>query len=88
MNVPNDEDTTIEFSRTVDIDGVEAIYQKWRWDGILAESLIFSTDKFSKINRDDILQLAFKSGLIDDIKKITYEDKNNGFIFVNFNFIY
>ena len=88
INVPKDEDTTIYFSQIVNVDGVDALHQKWRWDGISAESLIFSTDSFSKIDREEIVQLAFKSGLIENIEKITYEETDENFVFVNFNFTY
>ena len=86
-NVPNDEDTTIEFSRILDIEGVEVLYQKWRWEGVVAESLIFSAEIAARLSREEILQLASKSGLIEDINKTTYQAPNNGFVFVNFNFI-
>lgn len=89
INLPVDEETIIKFSSVINIEGVDALHQKWRWSGIIAESLIFSAEDIISMNSDEILQLAIKSGLIKNVEKITFKEKDeNGFIFVNFNFKY
>jgi hypothetical protein len=42
-NVPIDSDTRILTQFEARLDEQEVLYQKWSWDGITAESIIFVT---------------------------------------------
>ena len=44
-NIPTDDDTFVLRQRTVSINQIDAVHQEWVWDGILAESMIFSSSR-------------------------------------------
>lgn len=43
-NVPVEEDTKIIFEQEATLGEYEVLYQKWFWDGISAESIIFANE--------------------------------------------
>ena len=67
-NVPVEDDTKIIFSLEVKFDEEhDVLYQKWYWDGIVAESLIFVSDEVSNLT-DEQLEAEVRSSAL--VKKI------------------
>ena len=88
-NIPEQENTEIIFRAEVKFGDLDVVYEKWEWDGILAESIIFDEDDVSEMDDDEIISQVKDSPLFDG--KIYKGDptirRNSGFVFVNFNFI-
>jgi len=84
-NIKTDEDTKIIFRKDVLINRLEALHEKWNWDGILGESLIFVSNEVKEINEELFVLVLTSNGYFEDSTRITL--KNIGeFTFVNFNF--
>ena len=88
-NIPEQKDTKIIFRTETRFGDFVVVYEKWEWDGILAESIIFNEDDVSEMNDDEIINKVKDSPLFDE--KLYKGDPtirhNSGFVFVNFNFI-
>jgi hypothetical protein len=88
-NIPEQENTKIIFRAEAKFADLDVVYEKWEWDGILAESIIFDEDDVSEMNDDEIINQVKDSPLFDD--KIYKGDPTirhlSGFVFVSFNFI-
>ena len=56
-NIPTDDDTFVLRQRTVSINQIDAVHQEWVWDGILAESMIFSSTNASHLNAREVLEM-------------------------------
>ena len=88
-NIPEQENTKIIFRAETKFGDLDVVYDKWEWDGILAESIIFDEGDVSEMNDDEIINQVKDSPLFDD--KIYKGDPTirhiSGFVFVNFNFI-
>ena len=84
--VPVDKGTTILFQHEAKLGEYSVLYQKWYWDGITAESIIFSTDDISALTDDEIESEVRNSPLVNEDSSITLSHAESGFTFVNFNF--
>ena len=88
-NIPVEKDAEIIFRAENKFGDLDVVYEKWEWDGILAESIIFNEDDVSEMNDDEIINKVKDSPLFDE--KLYKGDPtirhNSGFVFVNFNFI-
>lgn len=85
-DVPLDKDTSIRDQQVIKIGEYDALHQKWFWDGIKAESLIFANNDVEHLNETEIEQIAMKSSKIDAGSTITIKISESGYTFVNFNF--
>ena len=87
-NISEQKDTKIIFRAETRFGDFDVVYEKWEWDGILAESIIFDEGDVSEMDDDEIINQVKDSPLFDD--KIYKGDPiirhNNRFLFVNFNF--
>ena len=54
-NIPEQKDTKIIFRAETRFGDFDVVYEKWEWDGILAESIIFDEDDVSEMNDDEII---------------------------------
>jgi len=86
LNVPVDEDTEILFQAEVKLGDYDVLYQKWYWDGITAESIIFADDDVEGMRDDEIEAEVRSSPIVEANSEITFKRSASGFIFVNFNF--
>jgi len=84
--VPIETDTTILFQQEATLDNYDVLYQKWFWDGITAESIIFVTADISALTDDEIEAEVKTSPLVKENSSITLKHGKTGFTFVNFNF--
>ncbi len=85
-NVPVEEDTKILFQQEVTLGEYEVLYQKWIWDGITAESIIFADEDIVKLKDNEIEAAVKTSPLLKEDSSITLNRSESGFTFVNFNF--
>jgi len=84
--VPVEEDTHILFSLEAHLGETEVLYQKWVWDGITAESIIFVTEDIKQMSDKELEKEVRTSPLLKSDTKITISRSDSGFTFVNFNF--
>ena len=88
-NIPEQKDTEIIFRAETRFGDFDVVFERWKWDGILAESIIFDEDDVSEMTDDEIITQVKDSPLFDG--KINKGDPKirhiSGFVFVNFNFI-
>jgi len=85
-SVPVEEDTKIIFSQQMMFEEYDILYQKWFWDGIYGESMIFSTEDLSFVNMEDLIKRVKSSPIVKSDSDITVSDSKSGFTFMNFNF--
>ena len=84
-NIPVEPDTNIEFSSPMKWDGLDIVYQKWSWDGISAESIIFFSEDVKEMD-DRALEEEIREGpLVRKDSQMTIK-RDEEFTFVNFNF--
>ncbi len=87
-DLPVEEDTQIITSVEAKIENYDVVYQKWNWDGIIAESVIFLNEDVAELTEDQIKkEVALCTAMVKENSQMTYKkgDKNT---FVNFNFVY
>ena len=86
-SVGNDPDTTILFQTPAKFGEYDTLYQKWFWDGITAESLIFLTSDIKGISIDKLQDEIKNSAMVtDSSKEITTNRDKSEYTFFNFNF--
>lgn len=85
-NVPVDEDTIIKEQYEVTLDELNCLYQKWTFDGIAAESIVFKETDVSLLNEDEIKAKVKQSSFAKIGSSMTFSRSGSGFVFVNFNF--
>ena len=49
-NVPVEEDTTIKFRSVTKFENIDALHEGWYWEGVTAESLIFTDEDITHIS--------------------------------------
>jgi hypothetical protein len=85
-NIQVEVDTKILMSSLMRWGELDIVYQKWNWDGITAESIIFMSDDVKEMS-DEALENDVKDGpLVWTGSQITMK-RGDKFTFVNFNFI-
>jgi len=85
-DVPVDEDTRIMFRQEAGLGKFDVLYEKWSWEGISAESIIFANDDVADMTDNELEQEVRKSPLVKKESDITIKRLDVGFTFVNFNF--
>lgn len=82
-----EEDTKVLFQTTANFGEYEVLYQKWRWEGITAESIIFVTDDIAEIGDENLLEEIKASPLVQGDSQVTVSRSDAGYTFFNFNFV-
>jgi hypothetical protein len=85
-NVPDDEQTINTFQTEATLGKYDILYQTWFWDGITAESFIFSDEDICDLSDEELKNLVRTSPLVKQHDNLTISRKGTGFAFVNFNF--
>ena len=65
----------------------EILYQKWSWEGVTAESLIFDSRDVVDLSDEELIDEVKTSPLLKEESQVTIKRNASGFDFVNFNFI-
>jgi len=84
--VPVEEDTRIRFRQEIRLGKFDVLHEKWSWEGILAESIIFADDDISGMTDEEIEQEVRKSPLVKKESEVKIKRSYKGFTFINFNF--
>ncbi len=88
-NVPLDADTKIKKQKECKVAEFDVLYQKWLWDGVLGETIIFAEEDVKDINEQQLRQLVLDSEFIHSKEaKMTFNRSGKDFVFVNFGFEY
>jgi hypothetical protein len=85
--IPNDPDTTVLVQSDTQLENYDVCYQKWRWDGICAESIVFASDDIAEVSDSDLELKIRNSRFFKANSNITIKRSKQGFTFVNFNFM-
>lgn len=85
-SVPRDSDTRILHRKVVETGGFYAQYQKWSWEGLKGESLIFVRSDVTDKSDEALISLVKASDFWDEQSEVTVKRDREGFDFVNFNF--
>ncbi len=84
-NVPVDPDTIIKKEEIIDVGHLQALYQRWVWEGIIAESLIFLNEDVGGMSDDDLVSLGRDAGILKRGGKSTIS-RSDTYTFLNMNF--
>jgi len=85
-NVKTDEDTIITEQVECMYGDYPVLYQKWIWDAINAESLIFCNEDIANIPLHELVDDIKKSPLVHNPEKEITSSVDEQYTFVNFNF--
>ncbi len=85
-NVPVDEGTKIIHQQEAQFGDYPVLYQKWCWDGIVAESLIFANEDITGLSVEALAKEVEHSPMNKQNSPITFKQSDSGFTFVNLNF--
>ena len=85
-DVSVDKDTKIIISVPASFDNYDVLYQKWNWDGIVAESIIFDNQDIEDISKEKLMEEIKNSPLVKDGSSEIATSKGNKYTFFNFNF--
>lgn len=86
-NVPKDKGTRIIDQQELTIDTLTALKQRWIWDGVLADSLIFHSHDIEGLDDDALLSFINLHTDTMIIGSVTFKRNQSGYCFVNFNFV-
>ena len=84
-DLPTNEGTKILFRSPMKWGELDIVYEKWYWEGINAESIIFLSEDVSALD-DTALEADVRDGsLVNSDSQVTIK-RMDKFTFVNFNF--
>ena len=84
--VEADEGTTILHRQEATLGNYDVLYEKWFWNGISAESIIFANEDVTDKSDEYIIAEVKTSPLVKSGSEFTIKRLESGYIFVNFNF--
>ncbi|MFK5949693.1 MAG: hypothetical protein QM500_13100 [Methylococcales bacterium] len=86
-SVPVENDTRILFRHEMKFGEYDILYEKWCWDGISAESIIFASEDVAGLSDKQLEFEVRSSPLLRHDTCVTVKSTESGFTFVNFNFL-
>ena len=88
QDVPKEPDTRVLSRKPYNVGGYEALHERWSWDGIKGETLIFVSSEVSSLGDANLRKLLSESELFEADSQVTIKRSDSGYTFVNFNFRY
>lgn len=85
-NIPVDPDTKITYRGKYKLGEYDVLYEKWIWDGVCGESVIFEEGDVSEVDDEAIISLVSSSSICNKRSDITVKRSDSGYVFTNFNF--
>lgn len=85
-NIPVEDDTTILLEQAAKFGNYDIWYQKWKWEGINAESIIFLTNDINTLDDNEIKTELRSFPIVNADSEITIKRTDSGYTFANFNF--
>ena len=86
-NIPVEEDTIIWFRVKGTLDEYPVCYEKWSWEGVQAESIIFKHIDTKQLLDCELEELVRTSPLVKSGSEITLKRNSGGYTFMSFNFV-
>ncbi len=84
-NIQRDNETNIFYSSVMKWDDLDITYERWGWDGIYGESIIFLNEDIKRLNDEELEADVRSSIIVEPGSEITIK-RGEVFTFVNFNF--
>jgi len=84
-SIPVDQDTLIIKQSEIKISDIQALNQKWDFDGIIGNSIILKSPDVSNLSDTELLEFIKENSEIKINGSVTFSDKN-GYRFLNYNF--
>ena len=84
-SVSVEEDTRILRNQETTLGQYDVLHQKWKWEAITAESIIFMNEDVVDLE-DKELEIMVKESPLFKGGQTTLKRSESGFTFVNFNF--
>lgn len=88
QNVPIEPDTRVLSRKPYTIGGYETLHERWSWDGVKGETLVFVSSEVSGLGDGELRELVTKSELFNADSQVTIKRSDSGYTFVNFNFAF
>ncbi len=85
-NVPDDPGTQIIFETEAEFEDFDVLFQRWMWDGIEGESLIFIANDVSHLSDEELVKKVEESALNTVKSGVTIKRNTHGYTFLNLNF--
>jgi len=89
--IPVEKDTKIIREQEIIVKKIPAVHQKWSWDNIIAESIIFHTEDIDDLTDNELLEIVKNCPTdkysFEPHSQHTLKRSPSGFTFVNFNFV-
>ena len=82
-----DADTQLKFRKKIVCEGLPAVHEQWRCDGVLGESLIFREADTAEHDDAALESLVRQSGHVNARSSVTVSRGRSDYVFVNFNFV-
>jgi len=86
-DVPKDKDTRIIRQKEIIIKNIPALKQRWVWDGVLGDSLIFNNEDINHLSDDALQSFINNHSDVEVTGSVTFKRSASGYCFVNFNFV-
>ena len=83
-NVPIEENTNILHQEEKTFGNLRVLWQKWFWEGIKAESVIFISEEIIHLSDEDLSDFVRKNTPTSSATTISRSP--SGYTFVNYNF--
>lgn len=84
-HVPMEDDTTVLSQEKIRFGDLEALHQKWSWDGVTAESLIFLSADLAGLETSAVIDRVRTFASLEEETEVTVKCTDCGHTFVNFN---
>ncbi len=84
-NIPVEKDTKIIISSPMKLGESDIVYQKWSWEGITAESIIFISSDVENVGDAELKYDIYNSPIVHKDSEVTIS-RGDEYTFVNFNF--
>jgi hypothetical protein len=84
--VPVEEDTKVLRRAIVSIGGWEALHERWSWEGVKGETMVFVSEEVERLSDKQLEALVRQSELVEPNSQITMKRGESGYTFINFNF--
>lgn len=86
-DVPLEADTRLRFQQELQCGGFDALHQKWSWEGIAAESIIFENRDVEGVEEEALKEMVRSLPFCEEDSEMTFKRSESGFTYVNFNFV-
>lgn len=84
LDVHVEDDTPLMNVTSVKIEGIDARYESWVWEGILGETVVFHNEAVAHMSDEELESLVERTMIIKDHRKTVKRTEH--YTFVNFNF--